>query len=216
MNNLRSYEKRVKSQFGEDGLIAELISRLNIKGRATEVGSHWEFGNCYYLADQGWDVTFIDVHQPSIEVLKTQYPNSDFKVCKVTAENINEIVPNDTVLLSIDIDGNDYHVWKALTIKPAIIIIEFNHVFKPPIKKIISYDPEFCWDGTNYFGASLSALEELGTSKGYNLVTTDSHQGNAYFVLKEFGIEGEDAINLWFNPRWSHPESPKWNEINCN
>ena len=35
-------------------------------------------------------------------------------------------------LLSIDIDGNDYHVWKAIdVINPRVVVIEYNAKFTP-------------------------------------------------------------------------------------
>src|SRR5207247_8322866 len=59
---------------------------------------------------------------------------ADVKVlhCNVTAENINSTLlqnglRGDIDLLSIDIDGNDYWVWKAIdAIAPRVVVIEYN------------------------------------------------------------------------------------------
>ena len=50
----------------------------------------------------------------------------------VTVENINQLFLSNSMggeidLLSIDIDGNDYWVWKAIDIvKPRVVIMEYN------------------------------------------------------------------------------------------
>ena len=102
--------------------------------------------------------------------------NSNIKKEKVDASNINFLlakysVPREFDLLSIDIDSNDYYVWKALEgYSPRIVVIEYNASFPPTESKTIKYDPNFVWDGTNYYGASLLALKKLGQSKGYILI----------------------------------------------
>ncbi|MEO6573957.1 MAG: FkbM family methyltransferase, partial [Polyangiaceae bacterium] len=88
-------------------------------------------------------------------------------------------VPRDFDLLSIDIDGNDYHVWKATSVyQPKVVIIEFNPTIPTDIRFVQVAD------GTVTQGASLLALVELGKEKGYELVSVLHF--NAVFVKKEF------------------------------
>ena len=53
----------------------------------------------------------------------------------ITKENINELLkqsgfPEDTGLLSIDVDGNDYWIWNEIEcINPRIVICEYNPIF---------------------------------------------------------------------------------------
>lgn len=107
----------------------------------------------------------------------------------ITAENIEPLfqkygVPPEFDLLSIDIDGNDYWVWKAIThFRPRVVIMEYNANKGPDASVTIPYDPAFIWDKTDYQGASLRALEKLGREKGYTLVATDRNGVNAFFVL---------------------------------
>ena len=106
----------------------------------------------------------------------------------ITKENIQEIfkesnVPIEFDLLSIDIDGNDYWVWQALNqYRPRVVIIEYNSTIGPSIEWIMKYNSEHSWDKTNYFGASLKALELLGQQKGYKLVGCNLAGINAFFV----------------------------------
>ena len=57
------------------------------------------------------------------------------------------------------------------------------------------YDPEFRWDGTDYFGASLLALSKLGREKGYTLVGCDSMGVNSFFVDDEL-IPGRFVVRV--------------------
>ena len=74
---------------------------------------------------------------------------------------ILDVVDSEIDLLSVDIDGNDFHVLKAITcIKPRVIVMEYNSKFPPPILFCMDYNPEHRWQGNDCFGASLKFLEE--------------------------------------------------------
>ena len=74
-------------------------------------------------------------------------------------------------LLCIDIDNNDYWVWKAIdVIWPRVVVIEYNCSLRPPLSLVVPYNENARWSGGNYFGASLSALVSLGRAKGYRIV----------------------------------------------
>jgi len=152
--------------------------------------------------------------------------NLDIKIEKVTAENIQNLfqkynVPKNFDLLSIDIDYNDYWVWKAIVdYSPRVVVIEFNSSILPNESRVVPYDPDTKWDGTNYFGASLLALKNLGLEKGYTLVGCDNNGVNAFFckseLLDEFKIK--DILHLYRSPKYGeivngqhigHPKSDK-------
>jgi len=85
------------------------------------------------------------------------------------------------------------------------------------ISKVIPYDPQFCWDGTDYFGASLLALVKLALKKGYTLVGCDSNGINAFFVrdaLIQKHFQNESVDKLYRPARYGiynqgHPRSPR-------
>ena len=86
----------------------------------------------------------------SADAFEYEILNSKVGVKKefITKENINELfqkynVPNNVDLLVIDIDGNDYHIWKEIKIKPKIVMIEFNQFIDPNINAIIKYEKNF-------------------------------------------------------------------------
>ena len=128
--------------------------------------------------------------QPRQEASSLSY-SLDIKNEKVTAENIQQLlhkydIPQSFDLLSIDIDFNDYWVWKAITdYAPRVVVIEFNSSIPPTESRVVPYDPHARWDGTNYFGASLLALTKLGLEKGYTLVGCDNKGVNAFFCQSD-------------------------------
>jgi hypothetical protein len=192
---LSAYELSVFSQNGEDGILQELCRRLPVPHTFVEFGiqSGWE-GNCVLLADVfDWSGLFIEYNRKTFEQLQRKYAyNSRVKtVCaKVSPQNIGSLfaeadVPTELGILSIDIDGNDYWVWEAITgYRPVILVIEFNSGIpseEPLVQPFNEGDPE---DGT-FFGANLAALEVIGVAKDYELVHTDIAGVNAFFVRRD-------------------------------
>jgi hypothetical protein len=96
------------------------------------------------------------------------------------------MVPVELDVLSIDVDGNDYWIWRALmAYSPRIVVIEYNAHWPADVRWVQPYDPERTWQGTDNFGASLGALRSLGTEKGYRLVHTELTGTNAFFVRSD-------------------------------
>jgi hypothetical protein len=105
-------------------------------------------------------------------------------------------------LLSIDIDGNDYWIWKTIKcIDPRVVVIEYNAKFPPTHEWIMKYDAKHIWCGDDEHGASLKSLELLGKNMGYQLVGTNMKGVNAFFVktqlTKDFFPKPATAENLY-------------------
>ena len=144
---------------------------------------------------------------------------------RVDAENIESLlarygVPEDFDLLSIDIDGNDYWVWKALTqFRPSVLVIEYNIHFPLDDACTVPYDPERVWDHSGYHGASLAALRKLGTAKGYSLVHTDSWMPNAIFVVSALiparfrDLPIAEVAGWRLNQRPADPRARPWVQV---
>ena len=89
-------------------------------------------------------------------------------------------------LLSVDIDGNDYHIINAIScVKPRVIVTEYNARFNPPIAYCMEYDPTHSWQKDDSFGASLSFFEVKLAEKGYCLVGCNLSGVNAFFVRED-------------------------------
>ncbi len=65
------------------------------------------------------------------------------------------------------------------------MIIEYNSIFRPDTDFVVKYNANRMWDKTSHFGASLLALEKLGTQKGYSLVGCVFTGNNAFFVRED-------------------------------
>ncbi len=150
-------------------------------------------GNCVLLADRlGWSGLFIEADRDAYRTLAAKYVHSRRVRTLdglVTADNVEALfrsagVPPEFDVLSIDIDGNDFWVWRALMeFVPRVVVIEYNANLSPDAALVMPRDDGHRWDGTDYFGASLGAYRWLALEKGYRLVHTDSTGVNAFFVL---------------------------------
>jgi glycosyltransferase involved in cell wall biosynthesis len=225
---LTPYELRVFSQNGEDGLLAEILARVGVGERffvefGVESGRE---GNCVYLADvAGWRGLFIDCDEHFFVALHHKY-RADDRVrtthAMVTPENVQELfaaggVPREPDVLSIDVDGCDYWIWKAIDdYCPRVLVIEYNSALDPRRRLVQPADLESGWDGTTYFGASLGAMRALGERKGYRLVHTELCGVNAFFVradLAEGRFPAVEDVPMRDTPNYfqrgrGHPHDP--------
>jgi hypothetical protein len=205
VSNLSDVEFQVFSQWGDDGIIQYLISHTEIPHKTfIEFGveNYIESNTRYLLVNNNWAGMVMDGSPANIEYIKNDelYWTNELHAVNafVTAENINELVSSflnkgyHSILgiLSIDVDGMDYWIWKALhVINPVIVIAEYNSVFGPVNSWTIPYSPSFqrtqAHHSNLYYGASLSALCQLAEQKGYDFLGCNSAGNNAYFILKE-------------------------------
>lgn len=107
---------------------------------------------------------------------------------------------------------NTYWVWRAIEgYRPRVVVIEYNATIPPTESKAVKYDPNRVWNGTNYFGASLLALVNLGKSKGYYFIGHDSTEVNAFFVRDDLRDHFCDKLlkKLYYLPRLYEIEKQK-------
>ncbi|GAB5418257.1 MAG: hypothetical protein Crog4KO_16380 [Crocinitomicaceae bacterium] len=191
------------SQFEEDGLILYLFSLLK-----TENNTFIEFGaddginsnaaNLHFHHD--FTGLFLDGNPKAIErgrYFYKKHGNPEVKAptfleAMITAENINELITKgglqgDVGFMSIDIDGNDYWVWKAIDcVKPEVVVIETHNEFGLN-DIIVPYDPDYFYPGKHpdYHGASPVAMTKLATHKGYRLVGSNELGFNFIFLRED-------------------------------
>lgn len=194
MNKLTMSERKVSSQQGEDGVLEEIAMRV-FKGNLSD--KHiFEFGaehglegiSRYFIQEYGWSATLIEVEPLPFHILRQIYSDNEAVTTlniKVSTDNVQELVSKKPVdVLSIDIDGQDYWVWEAVTEKPPIVVIEYNADLRG--RKVIIRGRDLPWDGTTAYGASIEAYKFLASKKGYTLVHTESCGVNAFFVRNDF------------------------------
>ncbi len=215
MINLEDEERKMYSQNGEDGITIKLIQLLNYSEDSLKY--YVEFGaedgsqcNTRILREMlKWGGLLMDGSNENLYInLRKEF---------ITKENIISLfqkynIPINFNLLSIDIDYNDFYcLMEILTVyEPDIIICEYNSSHLPHEDKIVIYNPNAVWDGTNYFGASLLSLKKLANSYGYSLVHCDSIGINAFFVKTKLLIEKninikncDDIEKLYKTPKYN-------------
>jgi len=214
---LEPYGFKVYSQNEEDGIIEEIFRRLNVEqGRFCEIGV--ESGlecNSLYLIHKGWRGCWIEGNPKQRDRIEAKFAslirNGRLRTAYsfVTAENINQIVKQaladvrDLDFFSIDVDGNDIYLMEAMEFFPKVICIEYNSKFPWSISKKPVYNPGNLWKGTDFMGASLLALSEVASKKGYNLVATNITGSNAFFVRNDClknNFRNSSSIEHLYNP----------------
>ncbi|MGZ8881810.1 MAG: hypothetical protein ACXW0I_06915, partial [Methylosarcina sp.] len=193
---------KVFSQWGDDGIIQYLINRIDIpvkKFVEFGVADYTESNTRFLLLNNSWSGLVMDCSAENVNYIKSDeiYWKYDLTAIHTfaTAENINSTLSaagykEEVGLLHIDVDGNDYWIWKAIDCLSSVIaIIEYNSLFGPERAITIPYDPEFdrikAHHSGLYAGASLSALCDLAHEKGYTFIGSNSAGNNAYFVRND-------------------------------
>lgn len=194
-------EFRIYSQFGDDGIIQFLIANLPVPAVPVfvefGVDDYHEANTRFLLVNKEWRGLVLDGRADLDDVVVAQdllpmHYQLETRSAFITAENIDELIrgagfEGEIGLLSIDIDGNDYWVWNALTcVDPQVVVVEYNAVLGADRAVTIPYDPGFARHEADssclYFGASLPALCRLAADKGYVFVGCNGAGNNAYFV----------------------------------
>lgn len=200
ISSLSEVEFQVFSQFGDDGIIQWLTNYLDIDNKTfVEFGveKYIEANTRFLLFKDKWRGLVIDGESKNIEYIKNDVVSYFFNlesICSfITKDNISDLIKSrgfdkDLGILSIDIDGNDYWIWKSLVdINPTIIICEYNAEFglNP---WVLPYQEDFVWDKEKamyYWGTSLKSIYDLAEERGYSFIGCNSQGNNAYFIRND-------------------------------
>jgi hypothetical protein len=217
---LLKYGFQVCSQNNEDGMIHEILKRLDIQtGSFAEIGvGNGHENNTAFLLSMGWIGFWIEGDPAFLETIgQPEYSAYSVtgKQAFVTRENISNIfkqlkIPIELDLLSIDVDRNTYYIWEGLSdYRPKVVVVEYNSAMPPDVDWLIDYAPQKVWDGSQNFGASLLAYENLGKRLGYSLVGCDFIGVNAFFIRDDVL---NDYANRFCSPFTSnnHYEPPRY------
>ncbi len=221
-NPLNAFGKKCYSQTDEDGITIEILRRMDCLNN----GTYAEYGvgdgtenNTLILAALGWRGFWVggQILRPNIN--EGREPKFQYVKEWITLENIQTItnqclkaIERETIdVISLDLDGNDIHFIRALLgagLRPKLFIAEYNAKFPPPVEFEIAYDPNHCWQGDDYFGASLASFEKLFKKFNYQLVCCNSHTGaNAFFVDAKyssyFNDVPTDVNDIYVGPRYT-------------
>jgi hypothetical protein len=189
---------RLMSQNEEDGITFALLQQLGTPlGRFVEIGAGRNGGNSGFLASE-LNFEGLMVDQNAKALMRLDFGDQVRIINEwVTAENVNELITQhglagEVDLFSLDIDGNDYWVWQAMTAcNPRVVILEYNSLFGAERSVTIPYDPKFtvAIDAPHrrayYYGASIQAWAKLAAEKGYRPVAVEPRGVNVFFLRND-------------------------------
>ena len=213
---LEFFEKKIFSQNGEDGITMKLLELIYNGNNDNKF--YVEFGvqngmecNTRILREYyNWNGLQMD----------GGYENNKINLQKefITKENVVELfkkynVPQNINLLSVDIDFNDFYCLKEIlaNYQCDIIICEYNATHLANEDKIVIYDKNGRWDGSNYFGVSLLSLDKLAKKYNYSLIYCDAKGVNSFFIhndlIKDNNLQFKnigDIAEIYKPPKYSN------------
>ncbi len=231
---------RQYSQFEEDGILLYLFSLIppgNRRCLELCAGDGIECNTANLIVNHGWWGWLFDADEERVQRGRALYGvHKDtflhpptFTRGWITAENVNQLVADAGLrgpidLLSLDLDGNDYWIWKALdVVEPLVVVCEVHNAVPPDLAVTIPYDPNFVLDSfaNDFRSVSLAAMVSLGREKGYRLVGTHRYGFNAFFIKRGYGEDifpertatecaTDDYTQLAQRTRWPKVKDKPW------
>ncbi len=208
---LLDYSQDIFSQSGEDGIIAKILKMLPETDKwCVEFGASdgvFCSNTRNLILHHNYSAVLIESDPKAFAKLQENYQSlSNIKsLCDVVgfegsgkldyilSVKTHRFIPNNFDLLSVDVDGNDYHVWESMGIfNPKVVCIEYNPSIPTEVEFIQPADVNLNQ------GSSLRSIVDLGKQKGYELVCVTKY--NAIFVREEyyrlFEISDNDPFKL--------------------
>lgn len=180
-----------------------------------DIGSSYQSNLDQKLIEDSEICLFFDCDPNKQGFKKLEMINKNFHFIdkKVTPDNIIETIQKFTPrtnpkIIDLDIDGYDFYVLESILqqTQPSLIVAEINEKIPPPIKFTVKYDKDYWWDGTHFYGVSLSKIYELFDKFNYDVINLTHN--NVFAVRKEFnpGLKAFRPIELYdkfyINANW--------------
>ena len=227
------------SQCDEDGIIRECLRRIektiDLSRTFVEIGcADGLENNTHALLLDGFRGVWVDGDSKKIASIHEALNGTLFEKLwvveeMVSLESVNLLAQRakqffgveSLDFLSLDIDGNDWHVLPAAleTLNPKMVCVEYNAKFPPPMLKVMPYNKAHVWEDDDYFGASLQSWIEMMAIYTYSLVCCNLSGANAFFVRNDLleGFSIYTSVALYQPARYflmaslnNHPPSLKW------
>lgn len=211
--------KSVYAQGAEEGMLERIFERIEPRTRyCVDIGASDGLRNsntARLMREAGWRGALYEASEYRFAKLRANWGgagNATLVHATVLPDNVVPLlaeagVPADLDLLNLDIDGNDWWVWRALLesgrFRPQVVVVEYNPYYEPPQRWVMKLDPAHVWDGSTYYGASLESLAALGKAHGYELLACDASGNNAFFVeaalFPRFGV-ADNSPQVLYRP----------------
>lgn len=204
LTNPASWEFSGFSQNGEDGILDILRKHLLSCNRYfMEIGAAdgIENNTGWLLVAEKYNGLLIEGDPDLVERAKRTVIGysigAEIRNMFVTTESVQRIrdlaLYSDPDVFSLDIDGNDYYIAKAILdagFRPKIFVVEYNSVYGPERSATIEYQANFVFTKAHpshlYYGVSISGWRNFFQQHGYQFVTVDQNGVNGFFVDPSF------------------------------
>jgi hypothetical protein len=195
-----SWEFSGFSQNGEDGILGVLRDQLKEQNRYfIEIGAADGIDNnsAWLVMTAKYNGIMIDGNPRLIararRIVANYSVGTECQHMFVTAASAPVLkslaLHHDPDVFSLDIDGNDYYVAKAILevgFRPKIFVVEYNSVFGPERSVTIPYRDDFVFGDAHasqlYYGVSISGWRRFFAEHGYRFITVDRNGVNGFFV----------------------------------
>ncbi|MEI6300034.1 MAG: hypothetical protein WCR74_01195 [Betaproteobacteria bacterium] len=203
-----SWEFSGFSQNGEDGILDVLRKHLLASNRYfVEIGAAdgIENNTAWLLVAEKYNGLLIEGSPHLVERAKRTVIGysigAEIHNMFVTTESVQEIkaltLHHDPDVFSLDIDGNDYYIAKAVLdggFRPKIFVVEYNSVFGAERSMTVEYKSDFVFTKAHsshlYYGVSIAGWRKFFAQHGYRFVTVDRNGVNGFFVDPKYFGEG--------------------------
>jgi len=200
--SLSQVEFRVFSQWGDDGIIQWLAGVLEFPSKTFVefgVANYRESNTRFLMMNDNWSGLVMDGSESNVaQIVDSEYfwkYQLTARAAFIDRDNINNLlrasrIGKEVGILHVDLDGNDYWIWKEINVvDPIVAILEYNSVFGTDRSITIPYAKDFNRTKAHYsnlyWGASLRALCQQSMSKGYAFIGCNSAGNNAYFIRRD-------------------------------
>ena len=175
-------------------------------------GNGVRWSNTYSLFLSGWKGVGIEADAGKYAGLERAYKNlPDARACHQIADPNNIVgllrslgIEKDFGVLSVDIDGNDYWVLRAILseFRPALVVTEINEKIPPPLRFLCKYAPSPQLRH-HFFGYSIAVLQDLCEEFEYGILELEYN--NAFIAPRELKVapfvDAETAYNHGYRNR---------------
>ena len=209
--SLREIGFRSYSQNSEDGILLYIFALIGMTNRTVVelcAGDGIQCNAANLIINHQWHGLLFDGSAENISKGRrfyAEHPDTFWQPpvlvdAWITRDNINGLIEKHGFcgqidLLSLDMDGMDYWVLRAIEcIQPRVIVLETVSPWGAERSVTVPYQADFVakfFEGLPYCGASLPAFVKLLKGRGYRLVGMEGLGFNAFFVLNGLG---EDVL----------------------
>jgi len=199
--NFRDVGFRIYSQIDEDGILLYIFSTIGFTNKILidiAFGTPYGSNSTNLICNWGFWGLLLETNVQSVKKSNYFFANHpDTTVFPpivknewISKENINKIIKRENIqgdidLLSLDVDGIDYWLWKELDIvSPRVVVVEAATYLGRKKSITIPYSSTFNRTDLHpdFMGASIPAFIKLAKKKGYHLIACNRYGYNLFFL----------------------------------